>query len=212
MDSWLYIWWTRRAPDSPSISSPNDFCDRPPTELSRSNRRSPLSIYDRRCSLSPRPWIRGKLAWMHKTVCNRCNGARKTWSEWSMKDTRVVFGVFIFGSFFFFFFLPFSRDVLFRLTRVESSTMTRLKEREGGEGEQRVIINTWKIAVVILETGEMDYWCDVLFRSTRDDVFPDSIKGSTMYHHCWYNEKRTVLMLLLFLQRSKKTVGLFRPR
>lgn len=106
----------------------------------------------------------------------------------------------------FFFFLPFSRDVLFRLTRVESSTMTRLKEREreGGEGEQRVIINTWKIAVVILETGEMDYWCDVLFRSTRDDVFPDSIKGSTMYHHCWYNEKRTVLMLLLFLQRSKK--------
>ena len=56
--------------------------------------------------------------------------------------------VFIRFTFFFFFFLPFSRDVLFRLTRVESWTMvTRLKERE------RVIINTWKIAVVILETG-----------------------------------------------------------
>lgn len=61
----------------------------------------------------------------------------------------VVFRLCLFGSlFFFFFFLPFSRDVLFRLTRVESWTMvTRLKERE------RVIINTWKIAVVILETG-----------------------------------------------------------
>lgn len=137
-----------------------------------------------------------------------------------VKHSRMVderyegsFWCIYFRFFFFFFFLPFSRDVLFRLTRVESSTMTRLKERERGrEGEQRVIINTWKIAVVILETGEMDYWCDVLFRSTRDDVFPDSIKGSTMYHHCWYNEKRTVLMLLLFLQRSKKTVGLFRPR
>lgn len=60
----------------------------------------------------------------------------------------VVFRLCLFGSLFFFFFLPFSRDVLFRLTRVESWTMvTRLKERE------RVIINTWKIAVVILETG-----------------------------------------------------------
>lgn len=61
----------------------------------------------------------------------------------------VVFRLCLFDSlFFFFFFLLFSRDVLFRLTRVESWTMvTRLKERE------RVIINTWKIAVVILETG-----------------------------------------------------------
>lgn len=154
MDSWLYIWWTRRAPDSPSISSPNDFCDRPPTELSRSNRRPPLSIYDRRCSLSPRPWIRGKLAWMHKTVCNRCNGARKTWSEWSMKDTRVVFGVFIFGSSFFFFFLPFSRDVLFRLTRVESSTMTRLKERErGGRGNSVLLLIRGKLLLLFLKRG-----------------------------------------------------------
>lgn len=115
--------------------------------------------------------------------------------------------------FFFFFFTVLERRFISINARREFDDDSIKRERGGGgEGEQRVIINTWKIAVVILETGEMDYWCDVLFRSTRDDVFPDSIKGSTMYHHCWYNEKRTVLMLLLFLQRSKKTVGLFRPR
>lgn len=34
-------------------------------------------------------------------------------------------------------------------------------------------------------------------RRTRDDVFPDSIKGSTMYH-CWYNEGKTVLCCCYF--------------
>lgn len=34
-------------------------------------------------------------------------------------------------------------------------------------------------------------------RRTRDDVFLDSIKGSTMYH-CWYNEGKTVLCCCYF--------------
>lgn len=154
MDSWLYIWWTRRAPDSPSISSPNDFCDRPPTELSRSNRRPPLSIYDRRCSLSPRPWIRGKLAWMHKTVCNRCNGARKTWSEWSMKDTRVVFGVFIFGSFFFFFFFTvLERRFISINARREFDDDSIKREREGGRGNSVLLLIRGKLLLLFLKRG-----------------------------------------------------------
>ena len=139
MDSWLYIWRTRRAADSPSISSPNDFCDRPQGRIIS----PPL---DRRCPLSRENWP--------GCIKNQCVIVVTVLVKHGTVDEKYSKGgsfsvVFIrFSFFFFFFFLPFSRDVLFRLTRVESWTMvTRLKERE------RVIINTWKIAVVILETG-----------------------------------------------------------
>lgn len=94
MDSWLYIWRTRRAADSPSISSPNDFCDRPQGRIIS----PPL---DRRCPLSRENWP--------GCIKNQCVIVVTVLVKHGTVDEKYSKGgsfsvVFIRFSFFFFFF------------------------------------------------------------------------------------------------------------
>lgn len=207
MDSWLYIWWTRRAADSPRFPPPtiDNFCDRP-SELSRSNRRLSSRSTMEDVLFRLEPGSEGN--WPGFAYIKPVYGCKTPNGRWKIRGCRgegVVFGVFT-GFFLFFFFFQERRFISINARRELDDDSIKREERGGTAW--RVIINTWKIAVVILETGEMDYWCDVLFRSTRDDVFPDSIKGSTMYH-CWHNEESVAVVIIFY--GEAKTEGLFTP-
>lgn len=74
--------------------------------------------------------------------------------EWSMKDTRVVFGVFIFGSsFFFFFFTVLERRFISINARREFDDDSIKREREGGRGNSVLLLIRGKLLLLFLKRG-----------------------------------------------------------
>lgn len=71
--------------------------------------------------------------------------------EWSMKDTRVVFGVFIFGSFFFFFTVLERRFISINARR-EFDDDSIKREREGG-GDSVLLLIRGKLLLLFLKRG-----------------------------------------------------------